>query len=746
MVAWPSESLDASEGFLCAELEVNAGEAFDINGDSTFELMVDSGANVGVTGDLSLLEPGIDTGTRSLRIKGMAGSAVSQKECRLGYTLPSHQGPNIHGNLSMAHISTATRNILPESKLVEDRLTIVKGPAGCFITSVPIEPPVDQDESVVHLIPRNGLYFVEAAITKPSDEDMAMQAIAPECNVVLPAVRRAQLWAARLHASAETLSSARRNTPGGDIPSVTPEVREKLELDRAKAASNVRRRKVPRHTEPSKRAAEPGERWILDGSGPFNVPSIIDGCTYELSAVCEETGLGIVKAVKQHTIDAWVDFVGEVMRVSKKHRHTARAVRFDRAPELRSDVLKKRIESSHDIVVELAPRNHHEGVGAAEVMNDLRARVAEAMLRRCERGQSYLLAARAYAQVLINCCARLSQSKTRVEHFTGGFLNLAQRVPYLFGTWVVILEEEGVRGPKGAPSPGRSSQGELLGIDGPAYIVRKENGSIVRQRHVTPIDELRLLDRGLAPSTTQRDASMQTDDSPPEPPAPPKPKPPPVVHPPRPPDHDVIGKRIEVFWPRFGGYFGAKVTEYVTKPTTGKQHYHVLYDNPGQRWLQQDVDRWHELGDNGVKWRLEADPSDQVKAKSSSVKRTVSKPVQPQDENADAARQPARYNLRSALQDITATNQPAPTKPQLHATAEPPSSKPQGATPPYNLRDRTAMPCNAGPMEALVPSVMLAECSSVDQANDVFEAAAFQLHHEEYEVCLLYTSPSPRDS
>ena len=45
------------------------------------------------------------------------------------------------------------------------------------------------------------------------------------------------------------------------------------------------------------------------------------------------------------------------------------------------------------------------------------------------------------------------------------------------------------------------------------YVVRKSTGTIVFQRDVIPIDELRILERGVASSSTVSESSTQTDES-----------------------------------------------------------------------------------------------------------------------------------------------------------------------------------------------------------------------------------------
>ena len=109
----------------------------------------------------------------------------------------------------------------------------------------------------------------------------------------------------------------------------------------------------------------------------------------------EYSSYGFIASGKTHTIDDWMDFLRAVTLEAKKYGHTVERVRFDRAPELRSDELKQRAAKELNILVELTAREHHEGVGRAERNNDLLTRMAEEMLQRAKLGTAWLLVARA---------------------------------------------------------------------------------------------------------------------------------------------------------------------------------------------------------------------------------------------------------------------------------------------------------------------------------------------------------------
>ena len=576
-------------------------------------LMLDGGANLGIANAPSIIADGEPTGRRGGKVTGVGSTAKVEDQRRVGIGLLGHTsaGANepIHGDLEMSLITGTKRNIVPESTVVNNwGVSIVKTPQGSYLTTGRVSPPTSATAIVMPIIEESGLYFIDATIGAPFTSASLPP---PECRSVNPVDRRASLWAARLHGTSKTLARARRIAK--DIPAITSSVKESLRADVALRMANERRSHVAKQTPGDKRATKPGQRLILDGSGPFAEACIVTGSCYELSAIDEKTSRGWVQPTKTHTIDDWIDFLRTVLLEVKKHGHVTLALRFDRAPELRSDKLKKRVEREFGVTVELAPRNHHEGVALAEAFNDRRERMAEAFCRRAGKSIKYMLCARAYAQFIMNCRCKRGSTKSRFESFSGSKLCLDKRPPYLFGTWCVLLNEEQARGPKGGD--GRADQGELLGMtEQGAYVVRLKQGGVREQRNVTAVDEWQLLDNGLAARLTTKEVQTQTAETrvpeeeptpPDEPVAPKAPKPP--AHPPRPPDLDVVHQRIEVEWPGLG-YFGARVTEHRSNPRDGVQEYHVIYDNKGKRWQPRDVDMWHVLdptSDKARVWRHE---------------------------------------------------------------------------------------------------------------------------------------------
>ena len=63
---------------------------------------------------------------------------------------------------------------------------------------------------------------------------------------------------------------------------------------------------------------------------------------------------------------------------------------------------------------------------------------------------------------------------------------------------------------------------------------------------------------------------------------------------------ELVGTRVEVEWPKYGGWFPASVVGF-RSTQNGRVHYNLRYDNPGGKWPQRDVDRWHRMDD--LNWR-----------------------------------------------------------------------------------------------------------------------------------------------
>jgi len=256
-----------------------------------------------------------------------------------------------------------------------------------------------RDGSEVAMIRENGLFYVwvefnglveAAAAPKPTAEATA----APESNSALPSsTDEALLWAARLGTDTNGLACTSRAVRGVNVDKLSAAVRDAVNSSIPRAISQTRNGSTG-STPRRNLARKPGEALVCDGFGNHFAAPPIDGSVYQLVAVCEFTSYGYVESVKTHTIDDWITFLRSVVLHARLLGHVPVRVRFDRAPELRADHFRRLVEKELGLIVELTPREHHQGVGRAERHHDILTRSAEAMLQRAGMGTSWLLPAR----------------------------------------------------------------------------------------------------------------------------------------------------------------------------------------------------------------------------------------------------------------------------------------------------------------------------------------------------------------
>jgi hypothetical protein len=601
-VGWRQTPRTAPSGYAAIEGEDEAHAAFD---GSAFEFILDSGANIhvcvqpelfaGLTIDKKLASnvSGVHKGNK-MSTEGKA-TVAAQILCESGAGEPY--------TMLVAYAPNGSRNLLSESKLIKATgCTVVKGPLGSYVR-------YPSGEST-KLRMRNGLYFIDVA--RAGAAFARRRSVAGDEALSAAEDQTLLLWAARMHiCDPQELRSFAKGADGVSFGGVGAGVHALLKHDFATGMANAKRHPVKRSVE--KPATLAGERLVLDGYGPVATPSVVDGSTYLLCAVDEKTDYSFVQPVRFHGSSAWLVFVRRVILRARSYGHTVKYLRVDRASYFMSDAWVTQVETEFHVVVEPAPRNHHEGVGRAEVFNDTRTRKGEAMVRRANRGAAYALPSQVYGAWLHNHKTRHGGRVSRAEEFTGACHDFAAMPPYLFDTAVYVIEEESVRGPKGALAPGRATLGNVLGISGSAYVVRKKGGGIVMQRRVRPVDEDMLLQRCLAqPRGAVAEASTQTDATPPAPPPrAARPSPPPKPVRPAADPLALVGERIEVLWARLKGYFIGTVVAYDVDPK-GKVIHNVVYDNPGNRWKAKDQDKWHSLdtagGDATVTWRFASTP------------------------------------------------------------------------------------------------------------------------------------------
>ena len=448
----------------------------------------------------------------------------------------------------------------------------------------------------------NGLYYVDVTFRPPSTASSASFS-APDALPLAFAAKSddvALLWSTRLGTNAEGLLRASRMARGINIEKLSQLQREAIDSSIPRAIAQAKHAPVystPMHA----RATAPGETLICDGFGLHHAPSPVDGAVYQFHAIDEYSSFGYTSTCKTHTTEDWIHFLRQVKLDAEKHGHKIVTVRFDRAPELRSDELKRLVAEQLGILVDLSPREHHEAVGRAERNNDVLTREAERMLQLAGLGTQWLLPARTYAQWLRNRLAVAGMPESRYQRYLRQVPDLSAMIPYTFGTTVAIVED--VRGPKGSLDHPRGSTGRFIGISGSSYLVyRDRRATVVHQSHVRPLNELALV-RGSLPAsvatvdtgTTMGTAPFELDGPVAPPTASPSKAPLPTVDVP-------IGTRIDVRWKSRGGreadawWLGEVIA--VRDYGNGRRRHRVAYEG-----FDEDQWYWHDLASDDFEWR-----------------------------------------------------------------------------------------------------------------------------------------------
>ena len=583
-----SEPAPSSETFA---IEHGAVTAAAEQGDATLHkvlIQFDGGSNVCLIKSPAAKQL-IGTRPSSVEVQGFSTCSKKkfEEEMSVRFTFANGRSVDV---MEAFYSEGARRNIMPESHLAKhysirvDKVDcLIKWPDG-------VTMPIDED---------NGLYFVNVSLAPVPAGDGNTRSTA-EASTAVKADDAALLAAARMNVDSAGLHKLTQVVHNLDVHNVSKAAAELIDTYKYRRFE-VARNKHVHYTPANKRAERPGEVFICDGFGKHHAESPIDRATYSFHAVCEYSSYGYVAVGTTHTVDDWVSFIGTVVRDAERHKHRVLAVRFDRAPELRSDDIKDKLEQRFHIEVELTARRHHEGVGAAEVNNDILTRMAEADLQRAKKGTSFLLPARVYAQHRLNFKPCAPHKESRFQRYTSKVPILdPQRPLHLWGTSVMYTEEKAARGPKGSLTKPRASEGMLVGVDGKgaAYLVYGKRGNTAQPRFVDPLDELQLLRRGIASSAAHVDVDTQTPDggvpTPPPVPPPPKPKPPPPIV------YLKVGDRVSVKWlPHKKGdaaqdYHGTVTT--VVDKQGGQRLWGVKYDS----W---DAVYYHDFINTKREWR-----------------------------------------------------------------------------------------------------------------------------------------------
>ena len=469
---------------------------------------------------------------------------------------------------------------------------------------------------------------------------------------------------------------------------------EKLsQLQREAIDSSIHRaiaqaKHAPVHSTPMHaRATAPGETLICAGFGLHHAPSPVDGAVYQFHAIDEYSSFGYTSTCKTHTTEDWIHFLRQVKLDAEKHGHKIVTVRFDRAPELRRDELKRLVAEQLGILVDLSPREHHEAVGRAERNNNVLTREAERMLQLAGLGTQLLLPARTYAQWLRNRLAVAGMPESRYQRYLRQVPDLSAMIPYTFGTTVAIVED--VRGPKGSLDHPCGFTGRFIGISGSSYLVyRDRRATVVHQSHVRPLNGLALV-RGSLPAsvatvdtgTTMGTVPFELDGPAAPPTASPSKAPLPTVDVP-------IGTRIDVRWKSRGGreadaWWLDEVIA-VRDYENGRRRHRVAYEG-----FDEDQWYWHDLASDDFEWRpaVAAPTPDAAPAR----------PPQGRYPLRNRAQASAAEFIECALESCQASNVlesfNAAVSSRRSATRAPPSSARTPRTfPPHSTRRSSSMP------------------------------------------------------
>ena len=221
---------------------------------------------------------------------------------------------------------------------------------------------------------------------------------------VLPGSRNdPELWAARFGVGSRAVEQLRHAVSGLNFTKVTPAVRDRIDSDTFRARGQLKREPVAQRRHASVRSTIPGHTVVMDGFGKHPFPSPITGMQNQYVASDQATTRGWVRDVEHKDVATAFDFVKRVKADVESHGHKLHVVVVDRAGELRSDRFASDC-AGIGVRVDVVATDDHNGVGAAEVLNDVLTRMAEIEIARAGKGPEYLLDARKMAMYKLTTC------------------------------------------------------------------------------------------------------------------------------------------------------------------------------------------------------------------------------------------------------------------------------------------------------------------------------------------------------
>ena len=338
-----------------------------------------------------------------------------------------------------------------------------------------------------------------------------------------------KVWASRLATGSDGLKMIRKAVQGmEDMRLMTIEDMHTIDNDRHRRAQVAKRVPVDKRRDPKERIFTSGSIFYVDGftySGRDQVRQIADrtgttsptACLHAIDASDSRYKYG--RNVSTHTTEDLISFLEHVVTTEAALGHTVRVFKFDRAPEVDCDTLKRRVEGELKVSVLIAPSGEHEGVHAAEQMMDSLARTSEAMLQRAARNlgseaRRFQALAHMYAMYLDNRKPDKDGKPSRMQRHSGRIPDFGDKkgmTPYVFGCRVIRLRDENERANwKGAGR--RVADGIFVGIDHTSYMVYNHaTGRVTFEPFIWALDELELSRTGAAAGSAQHDVGCQIE-------------------------------------------------------------------------------------------------------------------------------------------------------------------------------------------------------------------------------------------
>eukprot|EP00900_Chrysochromulina_parva_P015137 jgi/Chrpa1/23624/Chrysochromulina_OHIO_Genome00026303-RA len=153
-----------------------------------------------------------------------------------------------------------------------------------------------------------------------------------------------------------------------------------IEHDRHRQAQTAKRKPTNVTRDPKERIFTPGTRFVIDVktyAGKDQVTQIADRTGVKAPTSCimaiDDSDSNYVYSFNSdtHTTEVLINFLSHVVMGEKMLGHEVKVFKFDRAPEIDCEVLKRRVESELHERVLIGPSGEHECVARAEALMDI---------------------------------------------------------------------------------------------------------------------------------------------------------------------------------------------------------------------------------------------------------------------------------------------------------------------------------------------------------------------------------------